>query len=182
MAVLAESDCSARFVAERAAISLRPRPLTRERFAPYGDVIDTGADKPIVMNAARFERFGDLCKVDIADGGPVTMSVARCRTATVLPLRIDLVERHPLGSQAIVPLQRSTLVVVVAPPGESVDAADLRAFVTNGKQGFNFHRGTWHMPLIAFEAGQEFIIVERGGHGANCEEHTLDDVVMLEGP
>ena len=169
-------------MAERAAISLKPRPLTRERFAPYGDVIESAVDKSAAMNAARFERFDDLCKVEIAKAGYVSMSIARCRTATKLPYCIDVIERHPLGSQAFMPLQRCTMVIVVAPPGESVDAADLRAFVTNGKQGFNYHRGTWHMPLIAFEAGQEFLIVDRGGSGANCEEFALDDVVMLEGP
>lgn len=167
---------------EPAVISLKPQPLTRERFAPYGDVIESAADKSTAMNAARFQRFDDLCRVEIADGGQVAMSVARCRTPTMLPLRLDIVERHPLGSQAFMPLQRCTMVIVVAPPGESVDARDLRAFVTNGKQGFNYHRGTWHMPLIAFEAGQEFLIVDRSGSDANCEEYSLDDVVMVEAP
>lgn len=167
-------------MADRAAISLRPEPLTSERFAAYGDVIEAALDKVSPMNAARFERFDDLCDVDIDGDGHIAMSVARCRTPTSLPLRVDTVERHPLGSQAFVPLQRCRMVIVVAPPGESVDASGLRAFVTNGRQGFNYHRGTWHMPLIAFDAGQEFLVVDRGGEGPNCEEYTLDDVVMLE--
>ena len=167
-------------MAERTVISLRPEPLTSERFAPYGDVIDSAADKAEAMNAARFQRFDDLCAIDIAEGGRVGMSIARCRTATSLPLQVDIVERHPLGSQAFIPLQHCTMLLVVGPRGEAVDAADLRAFVTNGRQGFNYHRGTWHMPLIAFEAGHEFLIVDRVGGGPNCEEFTLDDVVMLE--
>lgn len=167
-------------MAERAAISLRPEPLTSERFSPYGDVIESAPGNPAAMNAARFERFDDLCNIDIAKGGHVAISVARCRTPTALPLRVDKVERHPLGSQAFVPLQHYRMVIVVAPPGESVEAADLRAFVTNGKQGFNYHRGTWHMPLIAFDTGQEFLVVDRGGKEPNCEEYSLDDVVMLE--
>ncbi len=130
------------------------------------------------MNEARFERFDNLCDVNIE--GDVAISVTRCRTPTLLPLRVDMVERHPHGSQAFVPLTPCRMVVVVAPPGESVDAADLRAFVTNGKQGINYHRGTWHMPLIAFDAGQEFLIVDRGGNEPNCEEHMLDETVMLE--
>ena len=160
-------------------ISLRPQPLTRERFAPYGDVIETSPGGADTMNAARFERFDDLCGVDVGDGR-VAISVARCRTPTSLPLRIDMVERHPKGSQAFVPLKPCRMVVVVAPPGESVEASDLRAFVTNGRQGLNYYRGTWHMPLIAFEAGQEFLVIDRASGEPNCEQHDLDAVVMLE--
>jgi len=161
-------------------ITLKPAPLSAENFAPYGDVIETsrgGADK---MNAARFERFDDLCNVDLSDDGQVAISIARCRTPSSLPLRLDMVERHPLGSQAFVPLKPCKMVIVVAPPGESVEAQDLRAFVTNGKQGFNYHRGTWHMPLVSFSAGQEYLVIDRGGSASNCEEHTLDEVIFLE--
>ena len=159
-------------------ISLQPRPLTKERFAPYGDIIEASPGAANAMNDARFERFDDLCAVDVE--GPVAISVARCRTPSELPLRVDLVERHPLGSQAFVPLSPCRMVVVVAPPGEIVTAADLRAFVTNGRQGVNYHRGTWHMPLIAFDAGQAFLIVDRNESELNCEQHMLDEAVMLE--
>ncbi len=162
-----------------AAITLHPEPLSRDGFAPYGDVIESSHDRSSAMNEARFERFDDLADVDL-DGGPVAISVARCRTPTSLPLRVDMVERHPRGSQAFVPLQRCRMVVVVAPPGESVSASDLRAFVTNGRQGINYHRGTWHMPLIAFDSGHEFLVVDRGGGAPNCEQHELDGVVILE--
>ena len=162
-------------------ISLRPLPLTAERFAPFGDVIETRASHRAAMNAARFDRFDDLCTIDIAAGGRVAVSIARCRVATSLPYRIDMIERHPLGSQAFIPLRPGKLVVVVAPPEESVDATELRAFVTNGRQGVNYHRGTWHMPLIAFEAGQEFLIIDRAADGANCDEHSLEEAVTLTG-
>ena len=160
-------------------ITLRPEPLTSARFAPFGDVIEASRERTSAMNEARFERFDDLCNVDLGDG-KLSISVTRCRAATALPLRVDMVERHPLGSQAFVPLTRCRMIVVVAAPGEGVNASDLRAFVTNGRQGINYHRGTWHMPLIAFDAGQEFLIIERGGSEPNCEQHDLDDVVMLE--
>lgn len=161
-------------------ISLKAEPLTRERFAPYGDVIETSRDHSVAMNSARFERFDNLCDVNLADDGPVAISIARCRTPSRLPLRLDMVERHPLGSQAFVPLSPCKMVLVVAPPGESVDADDLRAFVTNGRQGFNYHRGTWHMPLISFEEGREYLIIDRGGGEPNCEEYSLDEVILLE--
>ena len=161
-------------------ITLQPQPLTRERFAPYGDVIESADIDRAAMNAARFERFDDLCAVDTGDKGRVAVSIAKCRVATALPYRIDMVERHPLGSQAFVPLSRAKMIVVVAPPEQSVETADLRAFVTNGRQGINYKRGTWHMPLIAFEAGQEFLIIDRATGEPNCDEHVLDEPILLE--
>ncbi len=162
-------------------ISLQAELLTQERFAPYGDVIETSRESSDAMNEARFERFDDLCKIDLINDGQIAVSIARCRMPTTLPLRLDMVERHPLGSQAFVPLTRCKMLIVVAPPEESVDAGALRAFVSNGRQGINYHRGTWHMPLIAFEAGQEYLIIDRGGIEPNCDMHNLDEPVFLEG-
>lgn len=134
------------------------------------------------MNAARFERFNDLAtvNVDATDGAHAAISLARSKTMTTLPYCFDLMERHPFGSQAFVPLSPFRFVVVVAPPGESVEASDLQAFVTNGQQGVNYHKGVWHMPLIAFEAGQDFLIIDRAGGGSNYEEHVLGEPVTLE--
>ena len=161
-------------------ITLKAEPLTVERFAPYGEVIETSRGSSDSMNAARFERFNDLCNIDIINDGRVAVSIARCRTPTTLPLRLEMVERHPLGSQAFVPLSPCKMIIVVAPPGESVDSSELRAFVTNGRQGFNYRRGTWHMPLISFDAGQEYLIIDRGGNESNCEEFMIDDSVFLD--
>jgi len=130
------------------------------------------------MNAERFERFDDLCRVE-ANDGHVSVSIARCRVATELPHHFDVVERHPHGSQAFVPLTPCRMIVVVAPPGDKVCAGDLRAFVSNGHQGINYHRGTWHMPLIAFAAGQEFLIIDRSGSSPNCDVQQLEETVTL---
>ena len=162
--------------------TLKPLPLTRERFRPFGDVIEASGTKRGTMNTARFARFDDLCDVDVGADARVRVSVARCRSATKPPYRIDMMERHPLGSQAFVPLAPARFVVVVAPPAESVEPSDLQAFVTNGRQGVNYLRGTWHMPLIAFEAGQEFLVVDRAGDKPNCDEHVLDESVLLLEP
>jgi len=136
-------------------------------------------NRTVAMNAERFQRFDDLCKIDMQDDGRVAISIARCRVATTLPLRVDMVERHPLGSQAFMPLTPCRMIVVVAPPEESVDASDLRAFVTNGRQGINYRRGTWHMPLVAFDAGREFLVIDRAAGTPNCDTHDLDEPVML---
>jgi len=163
-------------------IVVRALPITPERFAPYGDVIAALPDRKEGMNAARFERFDDLATVDVetSDGAHAALSIARAKTMTALPYSFDLVERHPLGSQAFVPMSPFRFVVVVAPAGESVVAEDLRAFVTNGQQGVNYHKGIWHMPLIAFEAGQDFLIIDRAGGSSNYVEHIFGEPVTLE--
>ena len=157
---------------------LRPEPLTAEAFAPYGDVIESETAVAEEMNAEKFERFDDLAKVE-AHEGRAAISIARCRTVTELPHQIDMVERHPHGSQAFVPLTPCKMIVVVAPAGSAVEASALRAFVSNGRQGINYHRGTWHMPLIAFDAGQEFLIIDRVGDSPNCDLHYLDEPITL---
>lgn len=165
-------------------IMLKPVPLTPERFAPYGDVVAATPDARKGMNEARFERFHDLAEVDVGGeaGGRVAVSIARCRTPTSLPHHFDMIERHPHGSQAFVPLAPFPFVVVVAPPAETAEAADLRAFVTNGRQGVNYRKGTWHMPLIALEEGQEFLIIDRARNGENTDELVLGERVTLLAP
>ena len=157
------------------------QPLTRERFAPYGDVIEAStAVANAAMNEARFERFDDLCGLDAGDGRSA-VSIARCRAATTLPYCVDRVERHPLGSQAFVPLQRCRMLLLVAEAGEPPEADRFQAFSTNGRQGINYHRGTWHMPLNAFSAGDEFLIIDRAPDQPNCDMHTLAESILVEG-
>lgn len=164
---------------------LRPVALSAERFRPYGDVIEPRPGARVGMNDARFDRFNDLAAVDIGadSGGRTCIGIARCNRATSLPYRITMVERHALGSQAFVPMGEFRFVVVVGPPGESTASADLRAFITSPGQGVNYRPGVWHMPLIALEPGQAFLVIDRGGGQAadNCEERLLDSAVTLLG-
>lgn len=164
--------------------TLTPLPLTRERFAPFGDVIAASREMRQGMNEARFERFDDLAALDIdtRGGGHTAVSVVRCRVPTSLPHTFDMIERHPLGSQAFVPLDGQRFIVVVAPAAESAEIGDLHAFVTNGRQGINYRRGVWHMPLIGLEAGHEFLMIDRAGGSANCEELILPERVTLLPP
>lgn len=160
--------------------TLRAEPLTAEDFAPFGQVIEASAGRREAMNAARFERFNQLCQVETPDNGEVAVGIVRCRVATRLPYRVDMLERHPCGSQAFVPLQSCRMVVVVAPPVADIDNESIRAFVSNGRQGINYRIGTWHMPLISTEAGHEFLVIDRAVDGPNCDEHYLADPFMLE--
>ena len=159
--------------------TLTAEPLTTENFSPYGNVIETSAGNKISMNDARFDRFTNLALIDSGDG-QTTVSIARSRHESKLPHRVDMLERHPLGTQAFVPMFPFKFLVAVAPAGESVEADDIAAFVTNGRQGINYAQGVWHMPMIALEPDQQFLIIDRMGEGGNCDEHYLDEPFLLD--
>ncbi|MBN3723205.1 ureidoglycolate lyase [Burkholderia sp. Ac-20379] len=146
--------------------------LTREAFAPFGDVIETDGAKQIPINLGTTIRFHDLARVDVSDaGGRTLVNLFRGQPRT-LPFEVTMLERHPLGSQAFLPLSTQPYLVVVAPAGE-LDASRIRAFVSSGWQGVNYAKGVWHHPLIALGGVSDFIVVDRGGEGLNLNEQTL---------
>jgi ureidoglycolate lyase len=79
------------------------------------------------------------------------------------------------------PLHSEVFLIVVAPRGNTFDSSSVRAFITNGRQGINYHRGTWHHPLIALSVQSEFLIIDRAG-GANCDEQWLEGQQLLLAP
>jgi ureidoglycolate lyase len=164
-------------------IALHPEPLTRGVFAPFGEVIELDDARHYTINDGYAERYHDLARLDVAEaGGRPLLNIFRAKPRE-LPLRIRMVERHPLSSQAFLPLAAMPFLVVVAPPGQAPGPGDLRAFVTRGQQGVNYARGTWHHPLIAFGRPGDFLVVDRGGGGENCDEVLFDTVeILLEAP
>lgn len=155
------------------AITLTAAPLTAEGFAPYGDVIESsGQSNPI--NQGKGWRYPELAGVDVtADQGYATISRVACiPEATPVPLRV--LERHPLGSQAFIPVDGQRYLVVVAPAGEPPSLDSLRAFVADCHQGINYHRGVWHHPMIALDTACEFVEVHRAGPGDNCDEVEIE--------
>ena len=152
-------------------MNIRIEPLTREAFAPFGDVIDSDAvAKHYTINDGYAERYHDLARIDVAEAnGRPLLNIFRAK-ARLLPMRIALIERHPLSSQAFIPLQPGSFLVLVARAGDAPRPSDLRCFRSAGSQGVNYARGTWHHPLIALEDSQDFLVVDRGGAGDNCDE------------
>jgi len=144
--------------------------LTKKNFSPFGDVIQRDETKRILINQKTTERFHDLAEVDVKtkNGFPV-INIFRGQPRP-LPIDIRMMERHPLGSQAFIPLQNNPYLVVVAPISEKVTPEDLRAFIANGNQGVNYKRNLWHHPLLVLEDNHEFLVVDRGGEGENCVE------------
>ncbi len=151
-------------------IDLKLQPLTREAFAPFGDVLEVSADNQMIpINHGMAERHHDLAQVDVtANGGKAIISIFRTQAAQ-LPFRVEMMERHPLGSQAFMVLTGNPYSVVVAPAGE-FSVAKLRAFIAMAHQGVNYHKGTWHHYCLGLNAGNDFLVVDRGGDGDNCDE------------
>jgi ureidoglycolate lyase len=149
-------------------------PLTRAGFAPFGNVIETDGVPHFPINQGFAERFNDLAHMDVdAEGGSVNISIVIANPRPQ-PIQIALMERHPLGSQIFQPLQdRPWLVLVCENPR---DVKTFRCFRATGRQGINYARNTWHHPLLVFDMGSRFLVVDRKGPGTNLEEVTIDEI------
>jgi ureidoglycolate lyase len=154
-------------------------PLTRAAFAPFGDVIETDGAHHYPINQGSTIRFHDLARVDVAEGEGRTLLNLFRATPLPLPIEIRLLERHPLGSQAFIPLGERRFLVVVADNVATPSAEHLHAFLSNGRQGMNYRRNTWHHFVLALDQVTDFLVIDRGGPGENCEEIQLGKGVFV---
>ncbi|WP_227270209.1 ureidoglycolate lyase [Roseobacter weihaiensis] len=145
--------------------------LTAKAFAPFGDLLDVSGPPDKMINQGLCKRFHDRARIEITDGrAGISLFQAEPRS---LPILLDMVERHPLGSQAFLPMSLDPFVVVVA-PDENDAPGRPRAFMTAPGQGVNYHKGTWHGVLTPLKAPGLFAIVDRIGAGPNFEEHWFE--------
>ncbi|MBU1375001.1 MAG: ureidoglycolate lyase [Alphaproteobacteria bacterium] len=150
--------------------SLAAEPLTADAFAPFGDVIEASERAEVIpINYGWTTRFNALADVAVGEGHAI-LSIFRSKPLT--PLVLKIFERHPLGSQAFVPMQGRPYLVAVAPPGE-FDVAAVRVFRAGAGQGVNYAKGTWHHFLLALDAESDFLVVDREGPGENLDEIAL---------
>nr|WP_210347988.1 ureidoglycolate lyase [Brucella pituitosa] len=150
-------------------------PLTKAAFAPFGDVIEVdGAERRLINNGTT-ERFHDLARVEATGtDARVLINIFRGQSFAA-PVDIVMMERHPFGSQAFVPLNGRPFLVVVAEDVEGKPARP-KAFLARGDQGVNYWRNVWHHPLVSLEQTSDFLIVDRTGNEDNLEEYFLPDV------
>ncbi|SLN72640.1 ureidoglycolate lyase [Ruegeria meonggei] len=146
-------------------------PLTAEAFAPFGDVIDCAGDPDKLINQGQCGRYHDRAALDFSDGrAGVSLFNANPRS---LPYQLEMVERHPEGSQAFIPMTHQSFLVIVAPDIAGQPGVPL-AFCTAPGQAVNYHRGTWHGVLTPLQGSGLFAVVDRIGAGSNLEEHWFD--------
>ena len=148
--------------------TLLAQPLTAAAFAPFGDVLEATGDFRLI-NDGMCQRHHDRARMDFGPEGRAGISVFNA-TPRALPYEFTLLERHPEGSQAFVPMSQHPFLVIVAPDQDGTPGTP-QAFVTNGAQGINLHRATWHGVLTPLHAPGFFAVIDRIGTTPNLEEY-----------
>jgi ureidoglycolate lyase len=158
---------------------ITPKTLTAAAFLPFGEVIEASTEvENFSINDGYTQRYHNLAKVDVnAKSGQAGMSIFRS-TPLARPIAIKMMERHPLASQAFMPLGNEPYLVVVAPKGE-LDVKQIEVFIATAGQGVNYSAGTWHHYCLALNKSSDFLVVDRIGEGDNCDVVELDGSLVI---
>jgi ureidoglycolate lyase len=159
--------------------TITPKSLCAKKFAKFGDVIEVNDSvQHYAINDGYCERYHDLAELQLSKAnGRALINIFRA-TPLTLPILINKMERHPLSSQCFVPMGQEPYLVVVAPAGE-FDEAAIEVFVATSNQGVNYHIGTWHHFCLALNDVSDFLVIDRGGEGDNCDEQKLKQKLRI---
>ena len=147
-------------------ITVTPKKITKENFAKFGDLITTENIKPTSINDGYAKRFDNLINIDTSKKkGKAIVSIFKAKKRK-FPMKIDMMEKHPLGSQAFIPMEDTKFLVFVAPRGDKPDINKIQSFLVPKQTGINYNAGIWHFPLISMK-NMNFLIVDRKGKGNN---------------
>ena len=156
-----------------------PKAINKENFSKYGDLITTKNIEPLIINDGYAKRFDNIAKLDTSsENGETTISIFSALKRT-FPMKVHMMECHPLGSQAFIPMKETTFLCFVAPSGEKPDLEKIESFIIPPGLGINYKPGTWHFPLISTE-DMNFLVVDRKGAGENLKIQKLEaeDLVL----
>jgi len=152
---------------------IKPKIITKENFKKFGDMITTENIKLLEINNGYANSFDHIANINTSiDDGEATISIFSA-IKRIFPMKVDMMEKHPLGSQAFIPMKETTFLVLVAPEGASPDLNEVVSFIVPQGIGINYNAGIWHFPLIATE-NMNFLVVDRKGKGDNLILHNLD--------
>lgn len=159
------------------SMTIQASPLTAEALRPYGDVLEAVGDPDKLINQGFCGRWHDRAAMDFGSDGRAGISIFKAEPRA-LPYQLDLLERHPEGSQAFVPMSLTEWLVIVADDvGGKPDR--IKAFIAAPGQGINLHRGTWHGVLTTLAAPGLFAVIDRIGPTANLEEYLLKTACII---
>ena len=152
---------------------IKPKKITRVNFSAFGDLISTNNIKPTDINAGYAKRFNNLVNIDTSKNEGKTVMSIFSAVKRSFPMKIDMMEKHPLGSQAFIPMKETTFLVFVAPTGNKPIINKIESFIILPGMGINYNPGIWHFPLISTE-NMNFLVVDRSGEGNNLVIHKFD--------
>ena len=153
---------------------IKPIKINRSNFAAYGDLISSNNINPMDINSGYAKRFDNLANINTSkDGGKTIVSIFSALKRS-FPMKIDMMEKHPLGSQAFIPMKETTFLCFVAPLGESPEIDKIQSFIIPSKTGINYKPGIWHFPLISTE-DTDFLVIDRKRNGENLVIHKFDE-------
>ena len=159
---------------------IKPIKITRENFSSFGDLISSKNINPLDINEGYAKRFDNLASINTSkkDGKTIVSIFSSLKRS--FPMKINMMEKHPLGSQAFVPMKETTFLCFVAPVGDFPDKKKIQSFVIPPNTGINYKPGIWHFPLISTE-DTDFLVVDRKGNGNNLVIHKFkEDEIILE--
>ena len=158
--------------------TIKPIKISRKNFASFGDLISTAGTSSININAGYAKRFGNLANINtLKDKGKTVVSIFTALKRT-FPMKIDMMEKHPLGSQAFIPMKETTFITFVAPPGEEPEIDKIESFIVPPLTGINYKPGIWHFPLISTE-NMNFFVIDRKGPGNNLVIHNFENKKVI---
>ena len=158
----------------------KPVKINKSNFAAYGDLISTENINPIDINAGYAKRFDNLANLDTSKNNGKTIVSIFSALKRTFPMKIDMMEKHPLGSQAFIPMKETTFLSFVAPPADVPELNKIQSFIIPPKTGINYKPGIWHFPLISTE-DTNFLVIDRKGNGNNLVIHKFEkENIILE--
>jgi len=158
------------------SLVIEPKLINKENFKKFGDMITTDDIKPLEINNGYAKRYDGIANLDAKkDNGESIISIFSALKRS-FPMKVDMMEKHPLGSQAFIPMKETIFLAFVAPEGDRPDLNKVEAFIVPKGVGINYNAGIWHFPLIATE-DMNFLVVDRKGSGDNL---VLEDLKKEE--
>ncbi len=154
---------------------IKPKTLTQEEFAPFGQVLmGSGRVPERIPFAAKVENLRFNAKPNIT-----YMRVAIVRG----PVKIETLERHPHSHQMFVPLNGTRHLVAVCPSNINSDPDLTRLIVFSAEpwQAINYKAGVWHAPRSPIGGPGEFIMMRWDDGSREDEEwRSLGSTIEVE--